>query len=420
MNEFLKKVTDNAYSFSIIAKILSIATGFVYSVLYSRYLGAELRGTASVINNYAEMIMLVLCFGIYQAYPYYKNKTGEARYNEFIDKVFGLFFLYSAIVCMLIAAVRPAINVCVISILIPLQMAIRQLNYVVLIENPKLRNLAQIWLDLFDVAFLAVLMLFTTANYLYCVAFLIIKNIVFFVIAVANLKIPVLSIRPTLKGIMPYIKYGFVPMITIILMEVNYKVDVLMLERLGISNADIGVYSLGVMLAQKLWMIPDALKDILTSKLAGGKTKDEVCKVTRISFCVTVISVIGMVMLGKPFILLLFGKEYSGAYLVLLVIVLGVLGMVFYKMIYAFNVVNGRKNINFLLLAIAAAANIVLNFALIPVWGIMGAAFASMVSYCVCGIGFLMDFTRHTHMPVSKLIWVEKKDIQQLMRYIRK
>ena len=101
-------------------------------------------------------------------------------------------------------------------------------------------------------------------------------------------------------------------------------------------------------------------------------------------------------------------------------IVLGVLGMVFYKMIYAFNVVNGRKNINFLLLAIAAAANIVLNFALIPVWGIMGAAFASMVSYCVCGIGFLMDFTRHTHMPVSKLIWVEKKDIQQLMRYIRK
>ena len=92
MNEFLKKVTDNAYSFSIIAKILSIATGFVYSVLYSRYLGAELRGTASVINNYAEMIMLVLCFGIYQAYPYYKKKTGEARYSEFIDKVFGLFF----------------------------------------------------------------------------------------------------------------------------------------------------------------------------------------------------------------------------------------------------------------------------------------------------------------------------------------
>ena len=77
IKKIIDKITGNAYGFSVFAKIVSVVTGLLYAILYSRYLGAELRGTASVINNYVEMIMLVLCFGTHHAYPYFKKKTGK-------------------------------------------------------------------------------------------------------------------------------------------------------------------------------------------------------------------------------------------------------------------------------------------------------------------------------------------------------
>ena len=203
-------------------------------------------------------------------------------------------------------------------------------------------------------------------------------------------------------------------MITIILMEVNYKVDVLMLEWFHISNATIGIYSLGVMLAQKVWMVPDALKDILLSKLVGGKGEEEVAKISRISFFITMVCELLVVVFGKPLIRLLYGSEYDGAYFITLIICAGVVGMVFYKMIYSYNVANGDKNVNLSLLGITALANILLNAISIPFLGSYGAAIASLVSYLVCGIGFLMHFSRKTGTKVLDVVLIKKDDFTVL------
>lgn len=416
----ISKLIENAYIFSLTAKIFSIMTGLIYSILYNRYLGPELRGEASVIMNYASLISLVLCFGVYQAYPYFKKKTGKDIYREYINYVFGLFFLYIIISAILIIYLNLQANVIVITILIPLLMAIKQLNYVVLIENPKLRNTASIRLDLFDIVFLAVLMIFTSADYFLCITFLIVKNAVYFVIAVSNLKIKVITIRPNLKGISSYIKYGIVPMLSVILMEVNYKADVLILQYFDIDMAKIGIYSLGVSLANRLWMVPDALKDILLSHLTKGRTKEEVAKVSRISFFITFLFIIGAVIFGKPVIRILYGAEFGGSYIITMVLSAGVLGMVFYKMVYAYNVVNGHTNVNLVLLGAAAVLNVLLNVFLIPIYGILGAAASSFISYIICGISFLIYFCRGTNTPVLDLLIIKRRDIEMMLNYIKK
>ena len=299
-------------------------------------------------------------------------------------------------------------------------MAIKQLNYVVLIENPKLRNLANIKLDLFDIIFLIVLLLVTKANYALCIALLVIKQLVFFVIAVENLKINIFKIRPSLKGIRPYIKYGLIPMITVILMEINYKVDVIMLERFNIAVSEIGVYSIGVMLAQKLWLVPDALKDILLSKLSKGKTSSEVAKISRISFFIMLIMITAMVAFGKTIISLMYGAEYNGAYGVTLIILAGALGMVFYKMIYSYNVVNGHKNVNLFILGISALFNVLVNALMIPKVGIIGAAIASLISYSLCGIAFLIYFCKTTKTNFLDMILIKKEDMNLVLSLIKK
>ena len=418
--DLFKKITNNAYSFSVLTKVLSVLIGFVYTVVYTRYLGKELRGTASVINNYVELATLFLCLGMHQAYPYFKKKTGVGPYHEYINNILAAVLVYGAAAVGSLFFLRNNTSACVVAVLIPASIAVRELNYVVMIENPKVRNATQIGLEVFDILFLVVLFLLTKANYFYCILFLLVRGAASFVLAIQNLRVPLKTLRPTLHGIGKYIAYGFVPMLTLILMEINYKVDILMLEWMGITKADIGIYSLGVMLGQKLWLISDALRDILTSKLAGGRTKEEVCRITRLSLWVTFAFVLGMAIFGKPLIGFVYGAEFNDAYMVFLNISLGVLGMVFYKMIYAFNVVNGHKSVNFALLFVAAVINVVLNYFFILRWSINGAAIASTVSYTVCGVSFLIYFVCKTKTSPRDLLLVKKQDVTDLIHFIRK
>lgn len=420
MIQYIKKIIDNEYVFSVVAKVISVFSGIVYSVLFARYLGPELRGEAAVILNYSEMISLVLCLGIYQAYPYFKKITGKDLYMEFINYIFGLLLLYMLIAIVLICLFDWKISIALSILLAPILMGIKQLNYFVLIENPKIRNTANIKLDLFDIMFLSILLITTDADYGFCVFFLVTKHLVFFIIACLNLKVNFLKIRPTLRGVLPYAKYGVVPMITVILMEVNYKIDVIILERLHVNAVDIGIYSLGVMLAQKLWMIPDALKDILLSKLAKGKTKKEVAKVTRLSFWITVVMVVGMIAFGKSLICIMYGSEFVDSYMVTVTILAGVLGMVFYKMVYSYNVANGRKNVNLVLLGSAAIINIVSNVIAIPYWGIMGSATASLISCCLCGLSFLAYFCYTTKTSVIDMLFLKRDDINSIKQFIHR
>ncbi len=416
----LKNIINNEYIFSVVAKVVGVVTGLIYTILYRRYFGTELTGEGAVILNQGTMISLILCLGIYQAYPYFRKmgqKTPEVLYQEYIDRVMGLFLVYAGICALLYFFAPLNQDLRTAFVLVPLMVAIKELNYVVLIERPKLRNTASILLNLADIVLVLILFIAVKPSFTMICLFLILKEGIYFIIAFQNLKVPVWKLRPTLKGIGPYIRFGIIPMITVILMEVNYKVDVLMLDG-KVAKAEIGVYSLGVQLAERLWLIPDALKDILLSKLAKGKGAEEAARVTRISLALMVVCVLVAVALGRPFINLLFGTAYSGAYEIMLVILASVISMVFYKMIYSYNVANGKRVVNMVILGVAAALNVLLNWILIPPMGIYGAAVASLASYTICGAAFLIYFQRETGIPYKDILFVRKQDWTMLRKIV--
>ena len=417
----LKRIINSDYLYSVIAKVFGVVLGFIYSILYSRYLGKELRGEASVIVNFSTLVSLVLCGGIYQAYPYFRKKNNmeqESLYMQYINNCLGLLLIY-VFLCIFVVCFLPiSLDRKVAFVLIPFLVGTRLLNYVVLIENPKIRNTASIYLYLIDIIVVLGLLIFTKANLFFMFCFLISKEVIYFIVAILNLKIPLSCIRPSVKNLWPYIKYGWIPMVSIILMEINYRVDILMLDK-KVTDADIGVYSLGVQLAERLWLIPDALKDILLSKLTKGKGAEEVARITRISLASIMICIILAVVFGRFFIKIFFGEEYKDSYEIMIVILISVISMVFYKMVYSYNIANGHRVVNTVILGAAAISNVIINYLLIPIMGTMGAAIASLISYTVCGIIFLIYFVVNTHMPVHKMIFLEASDIKQLIRVIK-
>ena len=416
----IKRIVNNEYVYSVLAKVFGIALGLVYTILFSRYMGADLRGAASIVTNFSTLASLGLCIGVYQAYPYFRKNSDKPKdelYMEYINNCIGMCIIYVLLCSLVIAFVPVSLGRKISFVLIPFMVGTKLLNYVVLIETPKIRNTASIYLFLIDIVIIIVLMIFTKANLFYCYSFLILKEVIYFFIAFKNLKVPITKIRPTVKNLPPYIRYGWIPMITVILMEVNYKVDVLMLEG-KVSKADIGIYSLGVQLAERLWLVPDALKDILLSKLSKGKGVEEVAKVTRISLAAVVVCIILAIIFGRFFINLLFGEEFSDSYYIMLVILASVISMVFYKMVYSFNVANGHRVVNMVILGIAAIANVGINYFLIPVMGNMGAAVASLVSYSVCGLTFLLYFVIKTKTPIYKMLFMTISDFKQLAKIV--
>ena len=416
----IKKFIKNEYLFSLFTKFISVGVGIIYSVLYSRYLGAELRGTASIITNYSEILSIILTFGAFNAYPYFKKRDDKDIYENFVNNVFGLFFLYCFLALFISVFFHQDLNIMIAILIAPFWMCSRQLNYVVLIENPRLSNITNTSIDIFDLFFVFVLMLTTHSNLKWCISIVTVKHIVLFAICVVNINRVKFKFKPTLKGIWPYIKYGIVPMITMLLMEINYKMDVIMLEWFNISTAEIGIYSLGVMLAQKVLLIPDALKDILLSKLVSGKGADEVAKICRISFFVTFICVFFLLIFGKQLITIMYGIEFLEAYSTTVIICAGVIGMVFYKMVYSYNVVNGYKNVNLMLLGMSALLNIVANIFLIPLMNSTGAAIASLISYLFCGISFMIFFMRKTKINLNSLLFINNQDVQFVKEFFNK
>ena len=274
MKKVVSNVYNSQYAFSVVSKVLGVLIGFAYSIVYSRYFGANLRGEVDVITNYLGIFYIFLCIGMYQAYPFYRKEVRKEEirgyYIGFINDTFGMFGVYTIISLIVVSAVRMEPKFIVVALLLPSEFLVKQMNYIVLIENPKLRNLTGIGDYLFELLFVLFLWILIKAEYWTCILFVAVKQLITFGISIWSLKIKISEIRPKLsKNIWKYIRYGFIPMLSVLLTTANYKIDVIMLDRsVNISSAEIGLYSLGVSLAERVWMIPDALKDILLSKLS--------------------------------------------------------------------------------------------------------------------------------------------------------
>ena len=102
------------------------------------------------------------------------------------------------------------------------------------------------------------------------------------------------------------------------------------------------------------------------------------------------------------------------------ILFVGIESMIFYKMVYSYNISRGKRTVNLLFLGIAAVVNIIGNLIFIPLYGIWGAAIMSVVSYLVCGLCFLVYFYRVSRIPMLKILLLQKEDFEMVKKFFRK
>lgn len=410
------------YIFSILTKCISILMTLIQSIIVARYLGAELLGVSSYVTSIATIGSIIITFGMHQAYPYLKKKFGKDKiYHDFLSIIILLYIFFMILAFALTFLPFVSQEIGVVILLIPMMGYSKIIAYTCLIESPNIRNLWWIIISFLDILFITFLWIFTERNYVWMVIILIFAELLKSIVYTAILR-PKLRIH---KGLIPLLielcKYGFFPMVALLMTTLNYKIDVLILKQYSyISSAMLGVYSIGIQMAERIILIPDTLKGVLISRLAKGSNEKEVAYVCRIAFCVSCCVCLCFILFGKWIVLFLYGTEYSGAYTVLSINAFSTIFVGFFKLIAQYNIINKKQILNIYMLSIAIIINIIFDLILIPIWGINGAAVATSIGNFLCGIIFVLWFSHVSHIPIIQMIILQKSDIHKIKSYINK
>src|SRR5690606_34599488 len=110
------------------------------------------------------------------------------------------------------------------------------------------------------------------------------------------------------------VRLGVVYAVTLFVMQLNLRVDVLLLERLA-TPRELGYYSLGASLAEQLWQLPTALGEVIFSRRANSGRREEfslqVARMLRVSTAAIAVGAVLLLLLADILVPALYGSAFS-------------------------------------------------------------------------------------------------------------
>ncbi len=212
--------------------------------------------------------------------------------------------------------------------------------------------------------------------------------------------------------------YGLMVQVGSILTLFIYRMSYYMIEQ-SWGKAELGVYSVGVTLSEAIWLIGGSIALNLFSKVSNTEDRVEAqeitLRLTRISFFLTVLVVLPLLVLPVGVFSFVFGDEFSGVKPVILFLAPGIV-------LFSMNAVLNHYfsgTAQYKICTSSSATGFVialsLNFLLIPQYGMMGAAIASSTAYTAMTIFQIVSFKRQSGRSLGEFIfrledfiWIKK------------
>ena len=171
----------------------------------------------------------------------------------------------------------------------------------------------------------------------------------------------------------------------------TYRLDVFVVNYFS-NPAQVGIYAIGVAVSESLWQIPQAVATALFPRTARTAEKDATaftCLILRQVLLISCLSA-ALIALASPLAIpLVFGTRFAAAAPVILWLLPGTVALCLAK-VSAADLAGREKTAYASYFGVAGfGVTVGLDFALIPKWGIQGAAVASSLAYLVTGMLFL-------------------------------
>ena len=420
IKSIIRRVTDNDYVFTIFTKIMAVLIGLIASSFSNRFLGPELKGQLGQISSMISIVAVTANFGLYQPYPYYKRQGEPDVLDKFL-RIFLLQFVLYTVVGIIGATVLNSFALTAVCLIAPIQVLANQLSFMIMVEDVKFKN--KIFFTARITNTLITILAFYTMKrtILVALALVVVGDLITVVMALLRMKRMPNPLKADLRFAVKIVPFGIVSMITTLMVTLNYRVDTLMMGYLfHVPDVEIGFYTLGVSLSEYGWLIPDAFREVLFSRTAKDDAIGEVTMSMKVNLYLTILMIIGILLLGRPVIWLLAGAEYLPAYPVTVLLVAGIIPMSYFKIIGTLLLAQGKKFVYLGMLTASVIINILCNCITIPLWGKMGAAVASVVSYMAAGGCFLAYYLKAYNIPARDVFLFRPEELQRLKNMFKK
>lgn len=240
----------------------------------------------------------------------------------------------------------------------------------------------------------------------YFALLILLEYILFFLIIRINedhkLKLPNAYIR---KKITPsLLKEGIPLMLAAITTTLYLKIDQLFIASLA-NNSDVGIYASSARISEFLYAVPVIISNVFFPKLMKAFSKENVDKLLYQMFSIVIILALICVFLITIFsdviIDVMYGKEYMEASRILRIHAWSIILMSLLVTSSKYIIKINRQDIIFKRELMGLTTNVLLNFLLIPKYGIVGAAWATLISYSVSSL-FSNLFFKETRPLIKK------------------
>lgn len=195
--------------------------------------------------------------------------------------------------------------------------------------------------------------------------------------------------------------------------EIYHYVDIIMIGYFLTSTA-VGYYAIAISFSRFFWLVPRAMGTVAYPTISEYWAKNDIEAINKLvdksakySACILIFAGMSIIFFAKDIITLLFTSEFLPAVLPLTILIIGTVTSGILKSISVIFASTGKVNIVLIISAIGAVGNILFNIALIPTYGIIGAATATTISY-VIGVGITIYFLRKMYTIKFDASWYIK------------
>jgi len=399
LSELKKFVSDISVTF--IASAIVMLLGFPITVLLGRYLGAADLGLYRMVNTIFGTLIIFVTIGVPAAITKYvaEFRDNEEKLEQIISAglitsaLLGLFsFIFIYLSANLFAELFNMPELSGLLKILAFAFPFSVISNTLLGLLNGLREMTKnAWVSIIQSSSLLICTVLLVFKYGVngAVVGIVLSSVLTTMILMFVQKLSKLTFSNIYGTTVQIIDFGSKTVLANAINLINYQADILMIGYF-MTKTDVGVYSVAVMFAKLIWILPDSLQRItfpLISEYHAKKMSDSIHVVVdrcmKYSCLFLTLCSTFFIFFGMEIIDLIFGNEFENSYFPLITLLIGTLFYGITKSVGSIFASVGKVNLVYKIPLVSAVSNVMLNSMLIPLYGINGAAVATTVSLLV-------------------------------------
>lgn len=218
------------------------------------------------------------------------------------------------------------------------------------------------------------------------------------------------------------VSYGLKGHLGSLLQLLNYRIDLYIIA-LFLPSTQVGLYSVSIVAAELIWIVPNVLAPTIMQEAA---TRDEktlevfMGLVNRLTSFLLLVIIVFWMPLGGFFIGVIYGNQFADAYAPFLLLVPGTWALGMWKNLINDLSVRGYPIYKTLSTGISVVVLLLFLVILVRPYGIQGAAIASTIAYFAALASIMGPYAKILGIRLTEIVILRKEDFAILHSYVKK